>query len=100
MSRAGFGNPFPYSSVTELFLARYDETPEELASSVLEFEEWAEESWTLQLQGSSWANLGALRGETEFTGVTEDPTWLMMLRSQGSLGLAPPLVTLLQARRW
>ena len=93
----GFGNSFPHASVTELFLARFDQTAEELESAVLDLEALAAESWTMQLQGSSWANLGALRGDTEFTGINEDSTWVMMLRSPGSLSPAPPLLTLLRA---
>ncbi|GDX81667.1 hypothetical protein LBMAG42_34780 [Deltaproteobacteria bacterium] len=92
----GFGHPFTKSSVTQLLLARFDESPELLSSAVLDLEGLAEETWTMDLGGSSWANLGALRGETEFLGVYPGSTWVMMLRAEDSMNPAPYLLTRLE----
>lgn len=92
----GFGHPFANSSVTQLLLARFNESPESLSSAVLDLEGLAEETWTMELGGSSWANLGSLRGETEFVGVYPGSTWVMMLRSEDSMNPAPYLLTRLE----
>ncbi len=93
----GFGHAFASSDVSQMLLTRYDATPAELASAVLDLERIAAESWTMELGGSTWANLGALRGDTEFTGITAGSTWVLMLRCETCLNPAPFLLTRLVA---
>lgn len=93
----GFGHEFAASDVSELLLARYDETPTELSSAVLDLERLAAESWTMALGGSTWANLGALRGDTPFSGISPGSTWVMMLRCETCLNPAPFLLTRIEA---
>ncbi|GDX82376.1 hypothetical protein LBMAG42_41870 [Deltaproteobacteria bacterium] len=93
----GFGHDFAGSDVSQMLLTRYDATPAELSSAVLDLERIAAESWTMELGGSTWANLGALRGDTAFTGISSGSTWVMMLRCETCLNPAPFLLTRLEA---
>lgn len=95
LDRDGLGLPLDDADATELFLGRYDEPRAELEGSLFDLAEAAEESWTMSLRGSAWANLGGLRGDTPFTGVSNGSTWLAAVLSDNGLVVTPKVVTFL-----
>ena len=95
VSADGLGNPLSFPTVTDLFLGRFSQSRSELQAGVFDLEMTAEESWTMRLGGSSWANLSSLQGKTPFTGVSDDETWVMLLACSQCLNPAPRLVAFL-----
>lgn len=93
----GLGNPFHAPSVTELFVGRYDRPRDELEGVVFDLEAEAEESWTMSLGGSTWANLASLSGDTTFEGIEPGSTWMVALLCGECMDTAPRLVTFLEA---
>ena len=97
VSSDGLGNPLAFPTVTDLFLGHFSEQRADLQTSVFDLEATADASWTMRLGGSSWANLDALRGDTEFAGVSDEGTWLLALSCSQCMNPAPRLVTFLAA---
>jgi hypothetical protein len=83
LDRDARGLPLAPSEVSHLVVARYDETPEELAVRLPELDALAAERWELAVAGSSRAELAALPGETPFAGVDGNGTWLLALTCTG-----------------
>jgi len=96
LTRDGIGDSLDHSTLDELWVARFTETPEELASDVFSLEERAQLSWTLDISGYQSANLQDLQGTSPFPGVDDEGTWLLGLRCQTCTNPAPRFVTLLQ----
>ncbi len=96
LTRDGIGDSLDHATLDELWVARFTETPEELASDVFSLEERAQLSWTLDISGYPSANLMDLQGVAAFPGVDSGGTWLLGLRCRTCTNPAPRFVTLLQ----
>ncbi len=92
----GLSNPFHAPAVTELFLGRYSRPREDLEGIVFDMAAEADESWTMALAGSTWANLTSLRGDTTFAGIESGDTWMVALLCGECMDTAPKLVTFLE----
>ncbi|MDP2313792.1 MAG: hypothetical protein Q8P41_12865 [Pseudomonadota bacterium] len=96
LTRDGLGDPLDHATLDELWVARFVETPEELAEDVFSLEERAQVSWTLDVAGYDGASLADLEGEAPFAGIDRSGTWLMALRCRTCTNPAPRFVTLLK----
>jgi hypothetical protein len=77
--------------ITEIVVARYDETPAELENRFLDLELIAEEMWRGEVTSGSTASLSELTdGDGRpFTGVTANGTWIVALICGNCLNPAP-----------
>ncbi|MES2645171.1 MAG: hypothetical protein V4850_37130 [Myxococcota bacterium] len=96
LTRDGLGDELDHATLDELWVARFEETPEELAQDVFSLEERAQVSWTLDVSGYSSATLADLEGEGAFAGIDSTGTWLLALRCRTCTNPAPRFVTLLE----
>ncbi|MDP2308980.1 MAG: hypothetical protein Q8P18_23355 [Pseudomonadota bacterium] len=96
LTRDGIGDTLDHATLDELWVARFEETPEELAQDVFSLEELAQVSWTLDVSGYPGARLADLEGEGAFGGIDREGTWLMALRCRTCTNPAPRFVTLLE----
>lgn len=96
LTRDGLGDSLDHATLDELWVARFEETPEELAQDVFALEERAQVQWTLDVAGYSGAALADLEGEGAFAGIDRTGTWLLALRCRTCTNPAPRFVTLLQ----
>jgi len=74
-----WGREIALSQLDRLALRRFDQTPEDLQERVLELDDLALESWELTPGGSFQASLSDLQGDSEFTGIDAESTWLLGL---------------------
>ncbi len=75
----GLGNALRLERIDRLELGHYDATPTELEPEFFNLRDVATESWTMSVAGSTSADLSKLEGNTTFSGVTSDGTWLLAL---------------------
>ncbi len=96
LTRDGLGDELDHATLDELWVARFAETPEELASDVFSLEERAQVSWTLDVSGLGAASLADLVGTGAFSGIDYAGTWLLALRCRTCTNPAPRFVTVLE----
>lgn len=96
LTRDGQGDTVDRATLDELWVARFEESPDELAQDVFSLDERAEVSWTLDVSGYSGARLADLEGAGAFAGIDRAGTWLLALRCRTCTNPAPRFVTLLE----
>jgi hypothetical protein len=97
LTRNGSGRPIDLPNVDRLVLARFDATPEELASEFLHFDELAVERYEVDVSGFGSAELGRATASdgAAFAGF-DDGTWYAALLCSFCVNPAPVFLTRVQ----
>ena len=93
----GYGNAMSPHTLDLLEVGRYELTVEEMEQQFLDLELIAAERWELDVSEEESARLSDLEGDTPFTGVTADSTWMLALRCTSCDNPTPRFLTLLTA---
>jgi hypothetical protein len=97
VSTDSLGATMGAGSADELFLVRTALTPAELEASIYDLDAVAEERWSMPIGHVTAADLSGLEGDTTFTGIDRESTWLLGLNCRGCSTPAPRLLTVLEA---
>jgi len=93
----GLGNAMEARTIDQLWVARYDRPVSSLEGAIFDLELDALDLYTLDLAGGTSASLADLQGDTPFTGITTDSTWLLALRCSTCTHPAPRFMATLVA---
>jgi hypothetical protein len=91
LSTDGYGNPMALHTLSQLQIARYDESLAEIETRFVELDSLAEETWTADIEGRTELSFSELEGEREYPGIDGDSRWLLAL-SCGSCDTPVPRV--------
>ena len=89
---AGDGQFFDPNKIDQVWLGRYDESVDELATQFFDLELIAEELDTIAISQTQEATIGA----DEFGGLHSGDTWLLALRCTSCTNPAPPFLTVIE----
>jgi hypothetical protein len=94
LTHDGLGNDLSLGTLDRLVVGRFDAPLSEVETRAHALTESADALWTLDVTGSE-AELASLTGETPFTGIDGDATWLLALYCSSCLNPAPRFATVL-----
>jgi hypothetical protein len=95
-SEALGGRMVPGSADT-LFLMQTSASAADLEAHIYDLGAIADRSWSMSLGNTTVADLALLEGETAFTGIDNEGTWVLALQCGGCATPAPRLLTVLEA---
>lgn len=99
VSSTGYDTPFDTLAVSDLMVARYDESPAQLEEDFLDLELLATDTWTGPHASGTQADLSQLTHTvdgTPFSGFDDGGTWLFAIRCDTCPNPAPLFLTVLQ----
>ena len=96
LTRDGLGDPLDFDTVDEVWVGRFEESPELLESNIFALESLADATWTADVSGLDSVSLAGLQGDLPFRGVDGLGTWVLALRCNNCTNPAPRLMTLLK----
>lgn len=99
LTRDGLGNELAHEKINELQLARYEASAEELAENFFDLKTLASETWSMSVAGETSASLTALEGDTPFTGLSTEGTWLLALWCTVCENPVPKAIVILEAEQ-
>jgi hypothetical protein len=91
----GFGNAMDIRTLDALEVARFDLSAAELEEQFLRVEDLDGSRWRADVSGLDQFDLAELEGDSPFTGIDTDGTWVLALRCSSCFHPAPRFLTLL-----